>query len=101
MSFDTFERLDHGEIGIFLKVNRDREERQRKAMLACELRTSMAMADKILLGFSGKCYTKAMMREAFPELFERKPAKKQTWQDQERIFRRFLKLPEPIDKEVQ
>ena len=101
MAFDTFEGLDHGEIGVFLKGNRDREERQRRAMLSCGLRASMALADKVLLGLGGKRYTQAMIREGFPELFEGKPAEKQTWQDQERIFRRFLNLPEPNDKEAQ
>lgn len=92
MRFDEFYSLDHGEIGMFLKGNRDRERRERLYELSASVRSAMALGDKILLGLNGKPYDK--VREAFPELFEEKRGnRKQTWQEQEAIFRKFLRLP--------
>lgn len=94
MPHETFYSLDHGEIGAFLKGNRDRERRQFVSGLAISLRTSMALGDKILLGLNGKPYDRA--RKDFPELFENegeRGKKIQSWQEQERILRKFLGRP--------
>lgn len=92
MPLGTFYSCDHYEIGMFLKGNRDREKREYLSMLSVGVRSAMALGDKILLGLSGKPYDR--VKEAFPELFaNERGRKKQTWQEQERIFRRFLNMP--------
>lgn len=91
MAIAEFYECDHKEIGMFLKGNRDREQRAFKSTLAASVRSASMLGTKILLGLNGKPYNS--IKEDFPELFEKERGKKQTWQEQEAIFRKFLKLP--------
>ena len=97
MGLAEFNSCDHSELGMFLEGHRARERREYLNNLSCSVRAAKMLGEMVLLGLDGKPYKN--MRKDFPELFEGQPKKrKQTWQEQEAIFRRFLNLP-PIKKE--
>lgn len=92
MGIAEFNACDHSELGMFLEGHRARERREAITQLACAVRANKMLGEIILLGLDGKPYNH--MKRDFPELFEgdAKP-KKQTWQEQEAILRRFLNMP--------
>lgn len=97
MSIAEFNSCDHSELGMFLEGHRAREKREGVTMLACMVRASKMLGEMVLLGLGGKQYNS--IKKDFPELFEgqAKP-RKQTWQEQEAILRRFLKMPKEPPK---
>lgn len=92
MGIEEFNSCDHSELGMFLEGHRAREKREYVNHLSCVVRANKMLGEMVLLGLDGKPYKN--MRKDFPELFEgeAKP-RKQTWQEQEAIFRRFLNMP--------
>lgn len=92
MGIAEFNSCDHSELGMFLEGHRARERREAINNLACAVRANRMLGQIILLGLDGKPYK--TIRKDFPELFEGNPnPRKQTWQEQEAILRRFLNMP--------
>lgn len=91
MGVAEFNACDHSELGMFLEGHRAREKREATLQLSHMVRASKMLAETILLGLDGKPYKN--MRKDFPELFGGQAQKRQTWQEQEAILRRFLNMP--------